>query len=103
MNPMLKYGKDSSRFLQIEFIGGPCDGHLEIRYAQVRSLPKSVIWVVVENVYRLLERQDLRQPDGIASPLTSVALYSLQRANGKNVYRYSCSVSIDRLREGLND
>lgn len=102
MNPLLEYRRDASRFLQVEFIGGPCDGHREIRYAQV-SLPTSVIWLVVENVFRLLDGRDLLQFEGIANPLASVALYSLRRANGRNVYRYSCSVSIERLREGLND
>ena len=103
MNPVLEYGSDSSRFLEIRFIGGPYDGHFEFRYTQVRSLPESVIWLVGEDVFRLLEGRDLDKSDRAAKPLTSVALYTLQRSGAKNVYRFSGSVSVDQLRKGLID
>ena len=103
MNPVLEYGNDSNRFLEIRFIGGPYDGHFEIRYTQARSLPKSVIWLVGEDAFRLLEGRDRYGHDRVAKPLTSVALYTLQRAGGQNVYRFSGSVSVDQLRKGLID
>ena len=103
MNPVLEYRTDSSRFLEITFTGGPYDGHFEIRYTQARSLPESVIWLVGDDVFPLLEGRDVRKSDRVAKPPTSVALYTLQRANDKNVYSFSGSVSIDELRKGLND
>lgn len=103
MNPILDYGNDSNRFLAISFVGGPYDGHAEVRYARVHSLPENVIWLVGGDVCRLLDGEDLSQRSRVAKPITSVALYVLERANGKNVYRFSGSVCIDRLKRGLNE
>jgi hypothetical protein len=65
------------RFLEIEFIGGPYDGHKEPCFTWPADLPADVVWLVCENVFRLLDRRDHR-PGG---SITSVALYQLGVGN----------------------
>jgi len=81
------------RFLEIEFIGGPYDGHKQTCIKRPIHLPADVVWFVCEDVFRLLDGQD-RRPGG---SITSVALYELDLRNGAFLYRFSRAISVEQL------
>ena len=70
-----------SRTREVEFLGGPLDGH---RQAMHREQRHTVIAIPINpNVFRLLSgRQRTRRK----SPASSVAIYQLKNSAG--VYRY---------------
>jgi hypothetical protein len=68
----------------VEFIGGPFDGH-RARFPTAQELPHDLIWLVSENVFRLLHGQQ-RVPAG---PITSVAVYCRRRKGDDWCYRFS--------------
>jgi len=69
---------------KIEFIGGPCDGHLETSDCRPIHLAVDVVFLVCENALRLLNGTEPRP----GRRLTSVALYELQYRNGTARYRF---------------
>ena len=81
------------RFLQIEFLGGPYDGHKEPGCTLPAHLPADVVWLVCEDVFRLLDGKDHR-PGG---SITSVAIYELDAGNGAVRYRFAGASSVKEL------
>jgi hypothetical protein len=68
----------------VEFIGGPFDGH-RARFATAQELPQDLVWMVSENVFRLLHGQE-RVPAG---PITSAAVYRRGRRGDGWCYQFS--------------
>ncbi len=62
----------------IEFIGGPYDGHVETSDCRPIHLAVDVVFLVCENALRLLNGTEPRP----GRSRTSVALYELQQING---------------------
>jgi hypothetical protein len=85
------------RFLEIEFVGGPYDGHKESCFTRPIHLPADVVWLVCEDVFRLLDGKD-RCPGGA---MTSVALYKLDADSGTCRYRFAGAVSVKQLTHSM--
>ena len=84
---------DQIRYLDIEFIGGPYDGHKEPSFTPPIHLPAELVWFVCEDAFRLLDGKDHR-PGG---SFTSVALYELELANGARRYRFVRTIPVREL------
>ena len=80
---------DRSRFIEIEFIGGPFDGLKELCVTQPIQLRTDVVWLVCEDAFRQLDGKDHR-PGG---SITSVALYELEIWNFACRYRFVGAIS----------
>ena len=89
MKAMQEGDDDRLRVLEIEFLGGPYDGHKEPCFAQPVHLPADVVWLVCEDVFRLLAGEDYH----LGGSITSVALYELEQANGACRYRFAGAIS----------
>lgn len=68
----------------VEFIGGPFDGHSLTIDASRRELIPLATFAVNRNVLRMLIG---RTPGGVA-PITSIALYRLERSGDIARYRF---------------
>ena len=78
---------------QIEFIGGPFDGHLQDISLAPGELAEMVLLPVNENMLRMVQGQH-RGPKAVP---TSVAMYSLEQHEGRWRYRYGWAASPDAL------
>jgi hypothetical protein len=65
---------DPIRLLNIEFIGGPYDGHAETYHTCARRLPREVTWLVSVDAFRLLHGDGHDMNTDPRRSLTSVAL-----------------------------
>ena len=86
-------GDDRIRYLDIEFIGGPYDGHKESCFREPVHLPAELVWFVCEDAFRMLNGKD-HCPAG---SFTSVALYELETGNGASRYRFARSIPVKEL------
>ncbi len=68
----------------IEFIGGPYDGHVETSDCHPIHLAVDVVFLVCDNALRLLNGTEPLP----GRSLTSIALYELQHRNGTARYRF---------------
>lgn len=89
MKEMRDGDADQLQHFEIEFIGGPYDGHKEPCFVRPIHLPADLVWFVCEDVFRLLDGGDLCSGGSI----TSVALYELERVNGTCRYRFVGAIS----------
>ena len=92
-----KCADDQSRDCEIEFIGGPYDGHKEIVVTRPIHLPADVGWFVCEDIFRMINGKDSR-PCG---SITSVALYELAVKDDSYEYRFARTVSVDTFMQSL--
>ena len=90
-------GGDRNRFLEIEFIGGPYDGHKELCFTRPIDLCADLVWFVCEDVFRLLDGKDSRP----GASITSVALYELDEVNGACRYQFVGAVSVKDLAHSM--
>ena len=74
---------------EIEFFGGPYDGHKETSDCRPIHLAVDVVWLVCENAIRLLNGIEQRA----GGTFTSVALYALEYSKGKARYRFVGAIS----------
>ena len=83
------------QMLEVEFIGGPYDGHKE----PLGSGPptEELAWIVCEDVFRLLAGKDSRERGNI----TSVAIYELEVDDGLFHYRFIGAISFKELADSL--
>lgn len=96
----LKNRDDRMRCLEIEFLGGPYDGHKVMRRTRPERLPKDLVWLVGEDTFRLTSEVS-RPSRRFNKSLTSVALYSLEKADRKYQYQFVGAVSIDQLLDSI--
>ena len=82
---------------EIEFIGGPYDGHKEPCLTRPVHLPAHVVWFVCEDVFRLLDGKD-HHPGG---SITSVALYELEVGSSAFRYRFASAISVKGLTDSM--
>ena len=75
----------------IEFIGGPYDGHKELLGSVCPA--EELAWIVCEDVFRLLAGKDGCKHGTI----TSVAIYELEVVDGLFHYRFLGAVSFQEL------
>ncbi|HTN76637.1 MAG TPA: hypothetical protein VL096_15360 [Pirellulaceae bacterium] len=59
---------------QVEFVGGPLDGHLQAITVPVHELNETATFPITRNLFRLLGRRSGGKPH----PVTSVAIYQLE-------------------------
>ena len=83
--------------LNIEFIGGPYDGHRQTCVMSPNQLPSDVICLVCDDGLRLIgggvpERR---------GACTSVALYGIDWSTGTARYRFAGAISAKDFRESL--
>ena len=82
---------------EIEFVGGPYDGHKEPSFTRPVQLPTDVIWLVCEDVFRLLNGKGHRT----GGRITSVALYELEVRNAAVRYRFAGAASVNELTDSM--
>lgn len=75
--------------LNVEFIGGPFDGHHQACLVTSEKLPSHVIRLVCDDAFQQLEETAKVQ----AKKLTSVALYGLDRQSDSKRYLFTKSIS----------
>lgn len=97
MNKASEGNHDRMRLLEIEFIGGPYDGHNEPCFGRPVQLPADVIWLVCDDAYRLIDGKDHRGSGSI----TSVAFYELDVGNGTCKYRFAGAISVTALTRSI--
>jgi len=90
---------DHVRVLEIEFIGGPYDGHKKPCFTRPVHLPADVVWFVCEDAFRLLDGKDQR-PGGT---ITSVALYKREIWSDAWRYRFARSMSVKELTQSMRE
>ena len=90
--------EDQMRCLEIEFLGGPYDGHKVMRRTWPARLPKDLIWFVGEDAFRLIG-EDNRPSLRSNRSLTSVALYALEQVDDKFQYHFVGATSVDQMME----
>ena len=79
------------QMFEIEFIGGPYDGHKELLGPACPA--EELAWIVCEDVFRLLAGKDSRKDKRI----TSVAIYELDVDDGLFHYRFLSAISFKEL------
>ena len=79
------------QMLEVEFIGGPYDGHKELLGSACPA--EELAWIVCEDVFRLLAGKDRRKHGRI----TSVAIYELEVVDGLFHYRFLGAISFKEL------
>lgn len=84
---------DPVRSFDVEFVGGPYDGHKATGFTRVAQLPTDLVWLVCEDAYRTLDGVRGR-PCGWMS---SFAIYKLVYDRGTPRYRFARAVPIDVL------
>jgi hypothetical protein len=85
--------------LEIEFIGGPYDGHKEVYFTPPIHLPADVVRLVCDDALRLLDGKNHRAGGSI----TSVALYELEGGNGACRYRFAGAISLRELADSMRE
>jgi hypothetical protein len=73
------------RGTEVNFIGGPYDGHIQTFVVPSDRLFRKMAVPVNRNVFRALAGI----PRGPEEPATSVAIYELEEQNGQLQYRFS--------------
>ena len=94
---------DPIRLLNIEFVGGPYDGHVETYYTCARLLPSEVTWLVGADAFRVLLGGGHDSNTDPRQSLTSVALYARETANETFRYRFVGAISIKQLTDSTRD
>ena len=84
---------------EIEFVDGPYDGYKEPCSTWPVHLPANVMWLVCDDVFRLLNGKEHR-PGG---RITSVALYELEVGGGACRYRFASAISIKELTDSMRE
>lgn len=74
---------------EIEFVGGPLDGHRHVVTMPVVEMNSVVSFPINRNLFRLLGRR----PSGKPHPITSIALYRLQNDEDRVCYRFELAGS----------
>lgn len=92
-------GDDRTQDFQIEFMGGPFDGHKLPCAARPLHLPADIIWFVCDDVFRLFAGK-VGPPDG---SINSVALYKLEAGGGACRYRFAGTASAAQLIPAVAD
>ena len=90
------------RLLDVEFVGGPYDGHQETYHTCARRLPQDVVWLVGADAFRMLDGEGHQLKIDPRRSLTSVALYSREPAGESFRYRFVGVISVKRLTESIN-
>ena len=81
----------------IEFIGGPYDGHRQTCLMSPNQLPSDVICLVCDDGLRLIGGGVHEQ----RGTFTSVALYEIDWATGTARYRFAGAIPAKDFRESL--
>ncbi len=80
---------------EVEFIGGPYDGHKEVLGSGPPA--EELAWIVCEDVFRLLAGKNCRKRGRI----TSVAIYELEVVDGLFHYRFLGAISFKELLDSV--
>ena len=94
---------DPIRLLNIEFVGGPYDGHVETFHTCARLLPSEVTWLVGADAFRVLHGDGRDLNTDPRRLLTSVALYARETANDTFRYRFVGAISSQQLTDSIRD
>ena len=94
---------DPIRLLNIQFVGGPYDGHVETYHTCARLLPSEVTWLVSADAFRVLHGGDHDSSTDPRQSLTSVALYARETASETYRYRFVGVISIKQLTNSIRD
>ena len=95
-----RHGVDQNiRVLEIEFIGGPYDGHKEPCFTSPTHLSAEVVWLVCDDAFRLLAGKDHHS----GGSLTSVAVYELEVSNGRFRYWFARAISVKELTHSIRE
>jgi hypothetical protein len=86
-----------TQMFEIEFIGGPYDGHKELLGSACPA--EELAWIVCEDVFRLLAGKDRRTHGRI----TSVAIYELEVLDGMFRYRFLHAISYKELADSVRE
>ena len=70
--------------IQLEFVGGPFDGYVQVFMTAASDLAKRVALPVNENVFLMLDGKSR----GPAAPSRTVAIYDLQDKDGDVQYQF---------------
>lgn len=89
--------------LNVEFIGGPYDGHVETYHTCARLLPSEVTWLVSADAFRLLHGVDHDLCTEPRQSLSSVALYARESASVTYRYRFVGAISVKQLTNSIRD
>ena len=81
------------RSFDVEFVGGPYDGHKATGFTRVAQLPTDLSWLVCEDAFRLLDGARSRRRGSVSS----IAIYGLVFDHGTPRYRYTGAVPIEVL------
>jgi hypothetical protein len=87
------------RVFEIEFIGGPYDGHKEPCFTSPAHLSAEVVWLVCEDAFLVLAGKDPHS----GGSLTSVAVYELEVGNGAVRYRFARAISVKELTHSIRE
>lgn len=82
---------------QVEFIGGPYDGHRQTCLFEDDQLPPNVIWPVCDDAFAQLNGTIDCRPGTI----TSIALYEMEWESGAARYRFIAAVALQDLENSL--
>lgn len=74
---------------EVEFIGGPLDGHRQCLTLSAGELNCIASFPISRNLFRLMGRR----PGGKPHPVTSVALYRLEDQGMRLTYRFQLAGS----------
>ena len=96
-------GAGPIRLLNIEFVGGPYDGHVETYHTCARLLPSEVTWLVNADAFRVLHGGDHDSSADPRQSLTSVAFYARETASGTYRYRFVGAISIKQLTNSIRN
>ena len=80
---------------EVEFIGGPYDGHKEVLGSGPPA--EELAWIVCEDVFRLLVGKNCRK----RGTITSVAIYELEVVDGLFHYRFLGAISFKELLDSV--
>jgi hypothetical protein len=97
------FDADPIRWLHIEFVGGPYDGHVETYHTCARLLPREVTWRVDVDLIRALHDGGDGSNSDPQRSVMSVALYTRETANQTYRYRFSGAISIKQLTDSIRD
>lgn len=79
---------------QVDFIGGPFDGHSQCREVPAGKLPINIVWLVCNDAFEQLNLEvTSANIKADHASLTSVALYRLDSTGKTEVYRFAGSLS----------
>jgi hypothetical protein len=82
---------------QVEFIGGPYDGHRQTCLFEHMQLPPNVIWPVCDDAFAQLKGTIHCQ----TGTITSIALYELEWKSGVVRYRFIAAIAFNDFENSL--